>query len=108
MAYGTPLHYDRRMQKTTIYLTDELRDALRRHVRRTGMRQSDVVREALGAYLATEDPGLPSSVGSADGPAGLDAANYEDEFARAMDAKYPDVGRHGPGDGEVDVRDTQA
>jgi hypothetical protein len=50
--------------------------ALKRHVRRTGVRQSDVVREALNAYLADDDGGLPQSIGMvSDG--GVDAAEHE-------------------------------
>lgn len=64
------------MEKTTIYLTDDLGASLRRHLRRTGARQSTVVREALAAYLAEAEPGLPASIGTAD-DGGFDAAHDE-------------------------------
>lgn len=77
------------MDKTTIYLTDELRRELDGYVRRTGKRQSDIVREALGEYLARERPELPRSIGIiSDGTIGADSieewldANWGREFEK--------------------------
>lgn len=70
------------MEKTTIYLTDELRTSLQRHLRRTGTRQSDVVREALASYLTAHEPGLPSSIGVVD-EGDVDASRYEDDLVEA-------------------------
>lgn len=77
------------MEKTTLYLPDDLRETLRRYVRRTGRRQSDVVREALASYLAHADPGLPSSIGSADNGT-IDAARYEEELRAAWAPDPPE------------------
>jgi len=54
------------MNKTTLYLPDTTRRRLRELAKRTGRRQSDLVRQALERYLATESSPLPASVGSGD------------------------------------------
>ena len=52
------------MDKTTLYLTPDLRRRLRDASRRSGRRQSDVIRAALDAYLANDQPKLPASIGA--------------------------------------------
>lgn len=96
LTYGVwrPPRYRGHMEKTTIYLTDELRQALERHLRRTGRRQSDVVREALGVYLADRDPGLPTSIGVAD-DGSLDPADDERELVRAWGSVETDATEEG-------------
>jgi len=42
------------VEKTTLYLPDDLQYALREFARRTGRPQADVVREALSAYLSQQ------------------------------------------------------
>lgn len=44
------------MQRTQIYLTDEEQQALRRLAAQTGRTQSDLIREAVDAYLAARQP----------------------------------------------------
>ena len=84
MAYGVrcaDLDEVVAVEKTTIYLPDELRAELAAYLRRSGRRQSDVVREALGSYLRQEQDAveLPTSIGvAAEGT--IDAASYEDEL----------------------------
>ncbi|MHB8399061.1 MAG: ribbon-helix-helix protein, CopG family [Candidatus Limnocylindrales bacterium] len=64
------------MDKTTLYLTPELRRRLREAARRTGRPQADVIRSALDAYLDTGQANRPLSIGAGeDGE--LDAAATE-------------------------------
>ena len=53
------------MDKTTLYLPDELRRALRDAARRSGRAQADLVREALQRYLAEQPRPWPKSIGAA-------------------------------------------
>ena len=56
------------MEKTTIYLPGEIQRALRDEGRRSGRAQAELIREALGEYLAKRPHPLPRSVGvAADG-----------------------------------------
>jgi predicted transcriptional regulator len=57
-------HENRWMDKTTLYLTSELRWRLREAARRTGRRQADVIRSALDAYLDEHRPDGPRSIGA--------------------------------------------
>lgn len=52
------------MDKTTLYLTPELRRRLRDTARRTGRRQADVIRSALDAYLGEGLRDRPRSIGA--------------------------------------------
>lgn len=52
------------MEKTTLYLPDDLQRALRDASRRTKRPQAELVREALRAYFSGERP-RPSSMGIA-------------------------------------------
>jgi hypothetical protein len=50
------------MEKTTVYLPDELKQALRRAARSTGRSEADIIREGIGLVTGTHriaDPRLP-------------------------------------------------
>ena len=64
------------MDKTTVYLTPELRRRLRDAARRTGRRQADVIRSALNAYLDEGQPNRPTSIGAGEDGA-LEAGDTE-------------------------------
>jgi len=64
------------MDKTTLYLTPELRLRLRAAARRSGRRQADVIRSALDAYLDEAKANRPRSIGAGADDA-LDAADAE-------------------------------
>jgi predicted transcriptional regulator len=64
------------MDKTTLYLTPELRRRLREAARRTGRRQADVIRSALDAYLDEGQANRPRSIGAGEDSA-LDAGDTE-------------------------------
>lgn len=52
------------MDKTTLYLTPELRRRLRDAACRTGRRQAEVIRSALDAYLDEGQVNRPRSIGA--------------------------------------------
>ena len=52
------------MDKTTLYLTPELRRRLHEVARRTGRSQAEVIRSALDAYLGETQSNLPQSIGA--------------------------------------------
>ncbi len=64
------------MDKTTLYLTPELRRRLREAARRTGRRQADVIRLALDAYLDEGQANRPTSIGAGEDEA-LEARDTE-------------------------------
>ncbi len=64
------------MDKTTLYLTPELRRRLHEVARRTGRRQSDVIRSALDAYLGEGPVNRPRSIGAGEDGV-LDAGDTE-------------------------------
>ena len=64
------------MDKTTLYLTPELRRRLREAARRTGRRQADVIRSALDAYLEEGQANRPTSIGAGEDEA-LEARDTE-------------------------------
>lgn len=64
------------MDKTTLYLTPELRRRLRDAARRSGRRQADVIRSALDAYLEAGRVDRPQSIGAGEDDA-LDAGDTE-------------------------------
>ncbi len=73
-----------------MYLTDELQRDIKALAKRTGRPQADLIREALGEYLARqEQPRLPSWVGSASvgGDAGKDKRRYRDEWIDHLEKK---------------------
>ena len=50
------------MEKTTVYLPDELKSALRRAARSTGRSEADLIREGIGLVTGTHriaEPRLP-------------------------------------------------
>jgi predicted transcriptional regulator len=55
---------NRVMDKTTLYLTPELRRRLRDAARRTGRRQADMIRSAIDAYLGEGNDTRPQSIGA--------------------------------------------
>ena len=54
------------VDKTTLYLTPELRRRLHEVARRTGRPQAEVIRSALDAYLSEPQPSRPQSIGAGD------------------------------------------
>ena len=69
------------MQKTTLYLTEDIQRDLKDVARRTGRTEAELVREALTLYLGQQARPWPKSIGSASVP-GVDARDTE-EFLRA-------------------------
>lgn len=68
VARGRHIWYMVLMDKTTLYLPDELKRALHDAARRLGRTQADLVREALAVYLRAQPKPLPRSLGAgADG-----------------------------------------
>jgi predicted transcriptional regulator len=53
------------MEKTTIYLPDNLRIALKDMARRSGRPQAELIREALAAFVARQERPRPKSFGIA-------------------------------------------
>lgn len=51
------------MEKTTLYLPEELQRALRETARREGRPQAELVREALDSYLRDRPRPQPRSIG---------------------------------------------
>jgi hypothetical protein len=50
------------MEKTTVYLPDELKQALRRAARATGRSEADLIREGIGTVVGTHqiaEPRMP-------------------------------------------------
>jgi metal-responsive CopG/Arc/MetJ family transcriptional regulator len=64
------------MEKTTLYLPEDLQRELRDAARREGRPQSELVRDALGAYLRERPRPRPRSIGM-----------LEDTELRSEDAK---------------------
>ena len=56
------------MQKTTLYLTDQIQRDLKDAARRTGRTEAELVREALGQYLSQHARPWPKSIGMASNP----------------------------------------
>jgi predicted transcriptional regulator len=52
------------MQKTTLYLTDEIRRNLKEVARWTGRSEAQLVREALTLYLKRQERPVPRSIGA--------------------------------------------
>lgn len=66
MAYGVwRCYHPEAMEKTTLYLSEDLQRELRELSRRTKRPQAELVREALAAYLGAQEHPWPSSIGSA-------------------------------------------
>jgi len=69
------------VHKTTLYLSDELRQMLEAAARRTGRAQAELVRDALRSYLDGLAPAFPRSIGAGD-DADLSARDSEDWLRR--------------------------
>lgn len=52
------------MERTTVYLTDDLREGIKEIARRRDMSEALVIREALGAYIAHQERPIARSIGS--------------------------------------------
>jgi len=76
--------YDRRMEKTTLYLPADLHHALKEHARRSGRAQAELVREALQTYLAGTAWPQPGSIG-AGSDSSLAGGESEDWLTREWD-----------------------
>lgn len=87
------------VDKTTLYLTPQLRRRLRDAARRSGRRQADLIRAALDAYLDDGATNRPRSIGAGE-DAMVHAEATEDwlrerwhphrEGSRAAGASTPD------------------
>ena len=79
--------YDR-MEKTTVYLSDDLQRRLRALARKTGRPQAQLIRDALERYVGAEegDWPVPSWVGSASvgGDAARDKRVYRERWQRDL------------------------
>jgi Ribbon-helix-helix protein, copG family len=75
------------MQKTTLYLPDELQRQLQEAARRMGRSQADLIREALETFLGTLPPPKARSIGLGDNP-DLHGEDSEDWLRRAWGAKW--------------------
>jgi Ribbon-helix-helix protein, copG family len=75
------------MQKTTLYLPDELQRQLQEASRRMGRSQADLIREALASFLGSVEPPMPRSIGIADDP-DLHGEDTEDWLRRNWRAKW--------------------
>lgn len=71
------------MEKTTLYLPEELQRRLRDTARREGRSQADLVREALVEYLADAPRPAPSSLG-----AGCDPDLHAREAEEWLEARW--------------------
>lgn len=65
------------MHKTTLYLSDDLRQTLEAAARRTGRAQADLVRDALRGYLDALAPPDGRSIGAGE-DSDLTARDSED------------------------------
>lgn len=69
--------YHAQVEKTTLYLPDDLRRSLADASRRLGRPQAELVRDALRRYLEAHGAPRPRSIGVAEG-GGVSAAESED------------------------------
>jgi plasmid stability protein len=60
----TPRPREGAAEKTTLYLADDMRHALRDTARRSGRPQAEMVREALTGYLTANARPRPRSLGA--------------------------------------------
>jgi predicted transcriptional regulator len=84
------------MEKTTVYLTEDLQTGIKRVARRQGRSEALVIREALATYIASEqERPVSQSIGCMDEPLapGVDSSNVKswirDNWAKDYDAKSP-------------------
>jgi predicted transcriptional regulator len=71
------------VRKTTIYLTENTEQRMRRAAKRLGKSRAEITRSALEDFLDRSERtgGLPASVGMGENP-NATAANYEERLAR--------------------------
>ncbi|HEX6510764.1 MAG TPA: CopG family transcriptional regulator [Chloroflexota bacterium] len=81
------------MEKTTVYLTDDLQAQLKSLARRKKVPEAHVIREALAEYVAKETP-MPKSLGIIDEEfaPGVDSTNVKqwirENWAKDLEAKW--------------------
>jgi hypothetical protein len=75
------------MQKTTLYLPDELQRQLQEAARRMGRSQADLIREALATFLGTVERPKARSIGLGDNP-DLHGEDTEDWLRQNWRAKW--------------------
>ncbi len=75
------------MEKTTLYLPDDLRQELRAAARQSGQSQAELIRGAVRSFLESRPAALPRSVGAVSDGA-FDARNDETYLAKAWDRKW--------------------
>jgi Arc/MetJ-type ribon-helix-helix transcriptional regulator len=71
------------VQKTTVYLPDDIRRDLDGAARDTGRPQAELIREALRAYLADRPSAWPASIGRHRSGSGEFAARDDEEILAA-------------------------
>lgn len=71
------------MQKTTLYLPDELKRGIERLAREQGRSEAEVIRAALGEAVARADHARPTTPLWADGFGAPDVAERVDELLSA-------------------------
>ncbi len=79
------------MERTTVYLSEEIQRGLRLLAKRTRRPQAELIRDALGEYLARQGlPRMPGWVGmvSVGGDAGVDKRRYREQWILELDQKY--------------------
>ncbi len=77
------------MEKTTLYLPDDLREELRGAARQSGRSQAELVRDALRSFLDSRPSTLPRSMGAVSDET-FDARDDEGYLADAWDRKWAD------------------
>ncbi len=71
------------VKRTTIYLPDDLKKAIKREASRRGMTQAEIIREAVGTHLKLSE--LPKlDLPLFDEPLGFDLAGRVDELLEGM------------------------
>ncbi len=70
------------MVKTTLYIPDELKQAVERLARMSGTSEAELIRTAVASYVAHETPSRPSFplLPSREGPGTSDDASRVDEL----------------------------
>jgi hypothetical protein len=79
------------MEKTTLYLTEELQAELRALARRTGRPQAQLIRDAVAEYVARAERPWPRSIGIVSSGA-FPAREAKAHFRELMDERYPPRG----------------
>lgn len=74
----------RTMEKTTLYLSRELKARLRAEAQRGNASQAELIRQALERYLDQGERTLPKSIGSSRSDGALSAAESEAWLRRRL------------------------